>query len=183
MRACFSVRKRYNETRLKLHITDPYRGCRKIPQAIRDRVRNADHRSNPVVHAVHAVLPPAKRKRESVATSTANGLSQAVSVGGEVEPHSISVPLQEPSETHNVQLRISVEFSVSSGALLRASWIASEMIQEFHRDVVAISLIPSATENIFNIWIGGKVAWSRGPGQPLPDYDHLRPLVRAHVVC
>lgn len=82
-------------------------------------------------------------------------------------------------ETQSAHVRVAVEFSMSSGTLMRAIWIASELINEFHRDIVDVGLIPRSTENTFNIWIGGKIAWSRGVGQPLPDYDHLRPIVRA----
>lgn len=126
----------------------------------------------PGVGAVGAVLPPAKRKRESV---PADEVALALA-----EP---DVGVGAPTATSGVQLKVSVEFSVAAGGLLRAQWIVAEMIQEFHREVVVVSLVPSANDNIFNIWIGGKCVWSRGPGQPLPDFEHLRPLVRAHVVC
>lgn len=164
----------YNETRLKNHIIDPYRGCRKIPQQVRDRIRNAHQQQAPPVHAAPltvvapaAVLPPAKRKREP-------DDPPALAL---VEPDVAAPPGAA------VQLKVSVEFSVAAGGLLRAQWIVAEMIQEFHREVVVVSLVPSANDNVFNIWIGGKCVWSRGPGQPLPDFEHLRPLVRAHVVC
>lgn len=68
---------------------------------------------------------------------------------------------------------------MASGALLRASWLAAEIISEFHRDIFEVTLSLTSTENTFNIYIGGKVAWSRGEGQPLPDYDYLRPIFRA----
>lgn len=105
--------------------------------------------------------PPPKRKRESITAS--------------------AVP--DPGCPAGAQLRVSVEFSVIDGGLLRAQWIVAEMIQEFHRDVIVVSLVPSQSDNVFNIWIGGKIVWSRGPGQPLPDFEHLRPLVRAHVLA
>lgn len=68
---------------------------------------------------------------------------------------------------------------MTSGTLMRATWIAAELISEFHRNIIDVGLIPRSSDNTFNIWIGGKIAWSRGVGQPLPDYDHLRPIVRA----
>lgn len=76
-------------------------------------------------------------------------------------------------------IRIAIEFSLPSDTLMRATWIASEMITEFRPHIIDVNLIPRATEHTFNIWINGNIAWSRGVGQPLPDYDHLRPLFRA----
>lgn len=176
----------YNETRLKQHIVDSFRGCRKIPQSVRDRIRAADAPSMSAgVGGGGPGLPPTKRKRESGIGSTGTTALPPVDTEGPPAPGALSLGPKPEFEAapRSVQLRVSVEFSVSSGGLLRATWIVAEMIQEFHRDVVVVSLVPSADENTFNIWIGGKVVWSRAPGHPLPDFAHLRPLVRAHVVC
>lgn len=81
--------------------------------------------------------------------------------------------------TQSAPMRVTVEFSMASGTLLRATWIASELLTEFHRDIGDLTLVPKSSENTFNLWIGGKIVWSRGVGQPLPDYEHLRPIVRA----
>ena len=91
----------------------------------------------------------------------------------------LPVNLSGGSDAQSAHVRVAVEFSMTSGTLMRATWIAQELISEFHRDIVDVGLIPRSSENTFNIWIGGKIAWSRGVGQPLPDYDHLRPMVRA----
>lgn len=61
----------YNETRLKQHIVDSFRGCRKIPQSVRDRIRAADAPSMSAgVGGGGPGLPPTKRKRESGIGST-----------------------------------------------------------------------------------------------------------------
>ncbi len=189
----------YNETRLKNHIIDPYRGCRKIPEHVRERIRAAHARAGSGAAALAAVVaatqnggivvppqvapepqtqppppppppPPAKRKREP-------------SVVEELQPPPPTlIQAQTAGDTATgAQLNVSVEFSMLGGGLLRAQWIVAEIIQEFHRDVIVVSLVPTQSESVFNIWIGGKLVWSRGPGQPLPDFEHLRPLVRAHV--
>lgn len=122
--------------------------------------------------------PPPKRKREPGISGTTPIQNQpsVVQVAADSDlPVGIG-PASEPQSTH---VRVAVEFSMTSGSLLRATWIAAELISEFHRDIVHVALIPRSSENTFNIWIGGKIAWSRGVGQPLPDYDHLRPIVRA----
>lgn len=193
----------YNETRLKNHITDPYRGCRKIPQESRDRIRSSDLRAQHNVAAgnvnvgvgvgVMPTLPPAKRKRSdggglggashhnqnSASAAAVAAVAAAVS-GSDGMPLNVQMP--GPPDPPSPHVRVAVEFSMSSGSLLRATWIAAELITEFHRDLVEVGLMPSSsTEDTFNIWIGGKVAWSRVPGAPLPDYDHLRPIVRAVV--
>lgn len=193
----------YNETRLKNHIIDPYRGCRKIPSETRERIRLAHARAAQgnaaaaaaaaLAHAgqasgmqaqaqvqvhtqtqAHAqaqpqaqmgdiVVPAAKRKRESVLDGALLPGAQASDPGG-------------------TGLRVGVEFSLNNamGGLLRAQWIASELVHEFHRQLVFITLQPnSGDDNVFNIWINGKVVWSRGPGTAMPDYEHIRPLIRA----
>lgn len=130
-------------------------------------------------HSPPAVqAPPPKRKREPGISGTTPIQNQpsVVQVAADSDlPVGIG-PTSEPQLTH---VRVAVEFSMASGSLLRATWIAAELISEFHRDIFDVSLIPRISENTFNIWIGGKIAWSRGVGQPLPDYDHLRPIVRA----
>lgn len=122
--------------------------------------------------------PPAKRKLESVITTVTpiQNQPQVVSVGGDLELPDAQAGGTEAQATH---VRVAVEFSMSSGSLLRATWIAAELLSEFHRDIVDVALIPRPTQNTFNMWICGKIVWSRGVGQPLPDYEHLRPIVRA----
>ncbi|PXF45483.1 hypothetical protein BWQ96_04781 [Gracilariopsis chorda] len=224
----------FNETRLKHHITDPYRGCRRVPPEVRERIRAADAQNagtsaaslraaaaaaatstlvqntavaatQAAIHAPllgthispHQPLPPTKRKREASLTNLATPTTTAQQLQGAHSEAEIGVHLPPSSEAHSplvaaaggstlgtnsnnngTDVRVAVEFSMTSGGLLRATWIASELISEFHRDILDVGLIPRTSENTFNIWIGGKIAWSRGVGQPLPDYDHLRPIIR-----
>lgn len=182
----------YNETRLKNHIIDPYRGCRRIPQEARDRVRNADtsnhqtstqppitpssslptHNTTPVTPG-----PPVKRKRETAILTTTPIQNQPIVAPADSDMLVGIGSTAEPQVTN--QVRVAVEFSMTNATVHRATWIAAELLTEFQRELFDVSLIPKQTDDIFNIYIGGKVAWSRVPGQPLPDYEHLRPMVRA----
>lgn len=230
---------RYNETRLKHHIIDQYRGCRRIPVEARERVRSADsaHHSgqqqaspspSPQPPPPVQTIPPASTVIATVATTPAESVllastqvptppthiphaitqqsAQLTAVGikrkhpatkegfspKESRPRktedsiqsspTLSIPTElvaAVSERSLPGLRVAIEFSMSSGTLLRATWIAAELISEFRSHVIDVNLIPRSAEHTFNIWIGGKIAWSRGVGQPLPDYDHLRPVVHA----
>lgn len=130
----------------------------------------------------HQSTTPAKRKREpalsNIPTTPPQQIQTNPSVTAEPDiPVNLS-PVAEAQPSHT-NVRVAVEFSMTSGGLLRATWIASELISEFHRDILDVGLIPRNAEHTFNIWIGGKIAWSRGVGQPLPDYDHLRPIIRS----
>lgn len=123
----------------------------------------------------HTPLPPTKRKHEATHLSVTPSLPPTATV----VPMETDLPVGYsvgPDKTGYI--RVAVEFSMTSGALLRATWIASELISEFHRDIADVGLIPRMQDNTFNMYIGGKIAWSRGVGQPLPDYEHLRHIVR-----
>lgn len=204
---------RFNETRLKHHITDPIRGCRSISNEARERVRTADAVSNQPgtssgtlvatastsnrSNADHPSLPPTKRKRSSISlattppgvTSTPNVVGNPSIVPGPnvVTPNALvgvttpdlTVGLPQRHDPQPTQLKIAVEFSMTSGTMMRATWIAAELLNEFHTSITEVSLVPRPNNHIFNIWISGKMAWSRGEGQPLPDYAHLQPIVRA----
>lgn len=131
-----------------------------------------------------------KRKRQSTDTLVASDDHSRLAAAPAAAPAAVDqslVPTRLPDELvaavaermDRTGVRIAIEFSFPSATLMRATWIAAELIAEFRPHVVDVSLIPRSTENTFNLWIDGIIAWSRGVGQPLPDYDHLRPLLRA----
>lgn len=181
------LQNRYNETRLKNHIIDSNRGCRRITPEIRERVRagtgaNVQAMSSsaalPTPSPPQVQAPPAKRKLEAVLSAVTPIQNQppVVGVGADLDLHDTQ---QGGADTSASDVRVAVEFSMSSGSLLRATWIAAELLTEFHRDISDVALVPRSDQNTFNMWICGKIVWSRGVGQPLPDYEHLRPIVRA----
>lgn len=126
-----------------------------------------------------------KRKREPIETQPIPNIHARLSNSPFAHQSMISNRLPDElvtavAERPNLDgIRIAIEFSIPSATLMRATWIASELIAEFRPHIIDVNLIPRSTEHTFNLWVNGNIAWSRGVGQPLPDYDHLRPVLRA----
>lgn len=78
-------------------------------------------------------------------------------------------------------LRVNIEFSQTE--LLRAMWIATELLKgQFGQHVTQLSLSPLQVDGAFTIRINDKAVWNRLPGHSPPDYDMIiRPLLSAQL--
>lgn len=119
---------------------------------------------------------PVKRRRSETITPPGSALATNPMPSAVLAQATVAPELKRENDA---KAHIAVEFSMTNGTLMRATWIAAELLNEFHQYIRDLGLVPCASDNIFNIWIGGKIAWSRGIDQPLPDYEHLRPIIRA----
>ncbi|HEX9905672.1 MAG TPA: SelT/SelW/SelH family protein, partial [Propylenella sp.] len=61
--------------------------------------------------------------------------------------------------------------------MLRAAWMAQEILSTFAEDVSEVSLVPS-TGGAFEIAIDGDVVWDRRRDGGFPDVKTLKQLVR-----
>lgn len=64
--------------------------------------------------------------------------------------------------------------------LLRAAWMAQELLTTFEEELGEVALIPG-TGGIFEVRVGGSVAWSRQVEGGFPEIKVLKQRVRDRV--
>ena len=64
--------------------------------------------------------------------------------------------------------------------LLRASWMAQELLTTFDLEIGEVALVPG-TGGIFEVRVGDELVWSRKEKGRFPDIKELKQLVRDRV--
>jgi selenoprotein W-related protein len=77
--------------------------------------------------------------------------------------------------------RIEITYCRLCGWLLRAAWMAQELLSTFAEDLAAVSLMPDATGGVFEIKLDGALIWSRKAEGRFPDIAELKRLVRDQI--
>lgn len=75
----------------------------------------------------------------------------------------------------NTQLEI--EYCTQCRWLLRAAWLAQELLTTFDSDITSLSLVPG-TGGIFEVRLNGEVIFSRKEQSRFPESKELKQLVR-----
>ncbi|MGH6636019.1 MAG: SelT/SelW/SelH family protein [Gammaproteobacteria bacterium] len=75
--------------------------------------------------------------------------------------------------------RIEIEYCTQCRWLLRAAWIAQELLTTFEEQI-EVALIPG-TGGVFEIRIDGQRLWSRKKHGSFPEIKQLKQLVRDRV--
>ncbi|NIO43293.1 MAG: SelT/SelW/SelH family protein [Burkholderiales bacterium] len=73
--------------------------------------------------------------------------------------------------------RVEIHYCTKCRWLLRASWMAQELLSTFENEISEVALIPG-TRGIFEIRVDGKLIWSRKRDKGFPDITNLKSLVR-----
>jgi selenoprotein W-related protein len=77
--------------------------------------------------------------------------------------------------------RVSIEYCPRCGWLLRAAWLAQELLTTFSDDLAALELIPSETSGTFQVRVDDELVWSRQVDQGFPQAAELKRRVRDRV--
>lgn len=77
--------------------------------------------------------------------------------------------------------KVDITYCRLCGWLLRASWMAQELLTTFAEEITAVTLIPDSTGGVFEIRVDGSVIWSRKAMNGFPDITELKRLVRDRV--
>jgi selenoprotein W-related protein len=76
--------------------------------------------------------------------------------------------------------RIEIQYCVQCRWLLRAAWMAQELLSTFDGDIAALTLIPG-TGGVFDIRLDGTMLWSRKEHGRFPEITELKQLLRDRV--
>jgi selenoprotein W-related protein len=74
--------------------------------------------------------------------------------------------------------QVSIEYCPRCGWLLRASWLAQELLTTFEQELGAVLLMPSPTSGEFRICVGALQVWSRKDDAGFPQAAELKRRVR-----
>jgi selenoprotein W-related protein len=77
--------------------------------------------------------------------------------------------------------KIEIRYCRLCGWLLRASWMAQELLTTFAEELAAVTLIPDGTGGVFEIRLDGNLIWSRKENGGFPEITELKRLVRDRV--
>lgn len=77
--------------------------------------------------------------------------------------------------------RVEITYCRLCGWLLRASWMAQELLSTFAEELSAVTLVPDATGGVFQIRLDGTLIWSRKEQGAFPDIAELKRIVRDKV--
>ena len=82
------------------------------------------------------------------------------------------------ADPHRPAIRIT--YCTQCNWLLRAAWMAQELLQSFGQDVASVTLMPG-TGGIFQIGVDGALIWDRKAQGGFPEAKVLKQLVRDRV--
>lgn len=73
---------------------------------------------------------------------------------------------------------VEIRYCTGCRWLLRAGWLAQELLSTFEKELGSVTLVPDATGGVFDILIDGRTLWSRAEEGGFPEPKHLKQLVR-----
>ncbi len=76
--------------------------------------------------------------------------------------------------------RIEIEYCTQCRWLLRAAWMAQELLTTFPAEIGELALVPGAG-GVFEIRIGGETVWSRAAQGRFPEIKELKQAVRDRI--
>jgi selenoprotein W-related protein len=74
--------------------------------------------------------------------------------------------------------RISIEYCPRCGWLLRAAWLAQELLTTFEQDLLGLELVPSTASGTFRVKVGDELVWCRRRDGGFPQAAELKRRVR-----
>lgn len=78
------------------------------------------------------------------------------------------------------QPRVEIEYCTQCRWLLRAAWMAQELLTTFQGRIGEVALVPG-TGGVFEVSVDGAPVWSRKAQGRFPEIKELKQLVRDRV--
>ena len=76
--------------------------------------------------------------------------------------------------------RIEIQYCTQCRWLLRAAWMAQELLTTFEREIGEVALRPG-TGGVFEVQVDGITVWSRQAEGGFPDIKELKQRVRDRI--
>lgn len=76
--------------------------------------------------------------------------------------------------------RVEIEYCTQCRWLLRAGWMAQELLTTFQADLGEVALVPG-TGGVFEVRVNGEPIWSRASEGRFPELKELKHRVRDAV--
>ena len=76
--------------------------------------------------------------------------------------------------------RIEIEYCTQCRWLLRAAWLAQELLSTFEKEIGEVALIPG-TGGVFEVRVDDETVWSRKDEGRFPDAKELKQRVRDRI--
>lgn len=76
--------------------------------------------------------------------------------------------------------RIEIEYCTQCRWLLRAGWMAQELLATFQGETGEVALIPG-TGGIFEVRVNGETVWTRAEHHRFPELKELKQLIRDRI--
>ncbi|HLO43721.1 MAG TPA: SelT/SelW/SelH family protein [Leadbetterella sp.] len=80
-----------------------------------------------------------------------------------------------------MKYQITVEYCPKCNWMLRAAWIAQELLVTFENELELISLKPSPNSGSFIIYVGEKIVFDRKTHGGFAEPKVLKQLIRDHI--
>ncbi len=77
---------------------------------------------------------------------------------------------------------VEIRYCTQCRWLLRAAWMAQELLTTFDQEITELTLRPD-TGGIFEVYANGKQVWSRKEAGRFPDITELKQLVRDEIAA
>jgi selenoprotein W-related protein len=77
--------------------------------------------------------------------------------------------------------RVEIEYCPRCRWLLRAAWLAQELLASFEAELGEVALLPGREAGVFEVRLGGETLWSRASVGRFPEAAELKRLVRDRV--
>lgn len=71
-----------------------------------------------------------------------------------------------------------IEYCPKCGWLLRAAWMAQELLTTFTEDLRGVSLVPSEVAGRYTIHLGDALLWDRKREGRFPEPKEIKKLIR-----
>ena len=76
--------------------------------------------------------------------------------------------------------RVEIEYCTQCRWLLRAAWMAQELLTTFQNEIGELALLPG-TGGVFEVRIDAETVWSRAAEGRFPEMKELKQLIRDRI--
>ncbi len=76
--------------------------------------------------------------------------------------------------------RVEIEYCTQCRWLLRAAWMAQELLTTFESELGEVALVPG-TGGVFEVRVQGETIWSRQERGHFPESKELKQLIRDRI--